>query len=94
MSIYLTVTIKGKQEKVGELKELLLDMVANSRKEKACLQYDLYLHVEDNTFIFHEEWADQAGLDAHNEQPYIKAFGEKAKDFANNIVIYSTIKLA
>ena len=42
--------------------------------------------------FFHEEWADQAGLDAHNEQPYIKAFGEKAKDFANDIVIYSTIK--
>lgn len=52
MSIYLTVTIKGKQEKAEELKELLLNMVANSRKEKACLQYDLHQQVEDNVFIF------------------------------------------
>lgn len=94
MSIYLTVTIKGKQEKAEELKELLLNMVVNSRKEKACLQYDLHQQVEDNVFIFYEEWADQAGLDAHNNQHYIKAFGEKSTDFASEIVIYSTKKLA
>ncbi|WP_316802246.1 putative quinol monooxygenase [Pedobacter nototheniae] len=94
MSIYLTVTIKGKVEKVEELKAILLDMVVNSRREEACLQYDLHQQVEENIFIFHEEWASQAGLDAHNNQTYIKAFGEKSKDLANEIVIYSTEKLA
>ncbi|MCZ4243024.1 putative quinol monooxygenase [Pedobacter punctiformis] len=94
MSIYLTVTIKGKTEKTEALKSLLLDMVVNSRKETACLQYDLHHEVEENIFIFHEEWADQAGLDAHNEQSYIKAFVEKSKDLADDIVIYSTKKLA
>ena len=32
--------------------------------------------IEDpNVFTFYEIWTDQAGLDAHNEQPYIKDFG-------------------
>lgn len=94
MSIYLTAIIKSKPDTVAQLRGVLLDMVANSRKEEACIQYDLHESAEDFTFVFQEEWKDQTGLDQHNQQPYILAFVAQANSITDEIVIYTTAKLA
>jgi len=94
MSIYLTAIVKSKQETTVALRTMLLDMVVNSRKEEACIQYDLHESAGDHTFIFQEEWKDQAGLDLHNKQPYILAFVAQADQLTDDIVIYKTEKLA
>ncbi|MBO9676247.1 MAG: antibiotic biosynthesis monooxygenase [Sphingobacteriaceae bacterium] len=94
MSIYLTAIVKSKQETTAELRTMLLDMVANSRKEEACIQYDLHESAGDHTFIFQEEWKDQEGLDLHNAQPYILAFVAQAAKLTEDIIIYKTEKLA
>ncbi|SDH50641.1 Quinol monooxygenase YgiN [Pedobacter terrae] len=94
MSIYLTAIVKSKQESTAELRTVLLDMVANSRKEGACIQYDLHESTSDQTFIFHEEWKDQAGLDLHNKQPYILGFMAQAGQLTDEIIIYKTKKIA
>jgi len=94
MSIYLTAIVKSKPDTVNQLREVLLDMVANSRKEEACIQYDLHEAAHDLTFIFQEEWKDQSGLDEHNQQPYILAFVAQAGSLTAEIVIYKTEKLA
>lgn len=94
MSIYLTAIVKSKKETIAALKTVLLDMVANSRKEEACIQYDLHESAVDDTFIFQEEWKDQLSLDLHNQQPYILAFVAQADTLTDNIVIYKTEKLA
>ncbi|WP_205942945.1 putative quinol monooxygenase [Pedobacter frigidisoli] len=52
MSIYLTAIVKSKTATTAELRTILLDMVANSRKEEACIQYDLHEAAAENTFIF------------------------------------------
>jgi quinol monooxygenase YgiN len=55
MPINLTVILKSKPEGVETLKSLLLELVQNSTKEAACLQYDLHQSIENPTnFIFHE----------------------------------------
>ncbi|MCX2496184.1 putative quinol monooxygenase [Pedobacter sp. PF22-3] len=94
MSIYLTAIVKSKQETTAELRTMLLDMVANSRKEEACIQYDLHDAASDHTFIFHEEWKDQAGLDLHNKQSYILDFVAQSGRLTDEIVIYKTEKVA
>ncbi|MEH3113232.1 putative quinol monooxygenase [Pedobacter terrae] len=94
MSIYLTAIIKSKQETTSELRKMLLDMVANSRTEEACVQYDLHESASDHTFIFQEEWKDQAGLDLHNKQPYLLNFVAHAGRLTDEIVIYKTEKIA
>lgn len=77
MKIYLTAIIKSKPEHTVEVLALLQNMVTQSRKETACLQYDLHRdNTDDNTFVFYEIWQSEAELAAHNEQPYIKAFGD------------------
>lgn len=75
MKIYLTAIIRSKTEYLEEVKRVLENMVVETRKESACLQYDLHQSIEnENTFIFYEIWADQSGLDQHNQQTYIKEF--------------------
>lgn len=75
MNIYLTAIIKSKPEYLTEVTNVLNNMVFETRKEKACLQYDLHQSLEDkNTFIFYEIWENKTALDEHNKQAYIKEF--------------------
>ncbi|WP_339756724.1 putative quinol monooxygenase [Algoriphagus aquimarinus] len=75
MKIYLTAIAKAKPEFTSEIKTALERMVVETTKEKACIQYDLHQGIDDaNTFVFYEIWEDQAGLDLHNNQPYIQEF--------------------
>jgi quinol monooxygenase YgiN len=96
MAINLTVILKSKTESIETFKSLLLDLVQKSTKESACLQYDLHQSgQEPNTFIFHEVWENQSGLDHHNQQPYLQSFFENAKLYLQEApIIYKTNKLS
>jgi|GEM_PF-83708 len=81
MNIHLTVIVKSKPEHLAEVQAVLEDMVQQTRKEEACLQYELYQNTEDkNVFVFHETWRDKEGMEIHGQQPYIKKFMELAKE--------------
>ncbi|MGH1520425.1 putative quinol monooxygenase [Chryseobacterium sp. JK1] len=76
MKIHLTAVIKAKEEHQQEVLEVLQNMVQETRKEEACELYTLHQGIEDkNQFIFYEIWKNEAGLEQHNQQPYIQAFG-------------------
>lgn len=77
MKIYLTAVIKAKEEYRAEVLEVLQNMVKETVKEEANELYTLHQGIEDkNQFVFYEIWKNEEGLAKHNEQPYIKAFGE------------------
>ncbi len=65
------------QVKAGEevaVKEALLAMVSPTRKEPGCLCYNLHQSKKDKTvFMFYEQWASQAALDAHGKTPHMAA---------------------
>jgi quinol monooxygenase YgiN len=94
MSIYLTALIKSKPGSAEALKECLQGLVPLSRKEVACLQYNLHQSVDDpNVFIFQEEWADKEGLEFHNAQAYILSFRETIVSLIDGpVVIHHTQK--
>lgn len=72
MNIHLTAIIKSKPEFFAEVKAFLLNMVEQTRKEKACISYQLHQSIDDeNTFFFYEIWENQEGLDHHNQQLYL-----------------------
>ncbi|MGE7776194.1 putative quinol monooxygenase [Chitinophaga sp. NPDC101104] len=80
MKIYLTAVIKVKPEYLPEVEKAVRNMVTETRKEAACIQYDLHQGLDDkHVFVFYEIWKDQQGLDAHNQQPYILEFGNIAQ---------------
>jgi quinol monooxygenase YgiN len=95
MEINLTVILKSKSEFRDELKTILENLVKNSRRETACLQYDLHQNIDDpNVFIFHEIWKDKEGLNLHNEQPYIKQFFQTAELYLEEkIKVFITSRL-
>jgi quinol monooxygenase YgiN len=96
MSCYLTVLILCKEGNAPIVKQRLLSLLQQSRSEPACLQYDLHQSLENkNLFIFQEEWASEAGWEAHNQQPYVTHFGSEAADLLDGpIRVYRTEKLA
>lgn len=95
MPVNLTVILKSKPQSRELLKALLIDLVQNSKKEAACIQYDLQQSIEEpNIFIFHEIWESQIGLDNHNQQAYIQSFFKKSELLLKEIpILYKTNKL-
>lgn len=76
MKIYLTAIIKAKEEHRTEVLEVLQNMVKETVQEEANELYTLHQGIEDkNQFVFYEIWKSKDGLEQHNQQPYIKAFG-------------------
>ncbi|OXG03967.1 quinol monooxygenase YgiN [Flavobacterium araucananum] len=89
MSIYLTVIVKTKQEYHQEIKNMLYGLPELSRKEKACIAYDVHQSIDDeNTFILNEEWESLEGLDLHNGQPYSKVFFDSFDKLQEKPIIY------
>ena len=73
--ITIVCFIKAKQETVDTIKDRLLNLVKMTRAEEGNLNYDLHVSDTDNSlFIIYENWKDQAALDNHIAQPYLKDF--------------------
>lgn len=72
--IVLFARLKVKADKVEELKSAALAIVAESRSEAGCINYDIHQSIEDETlFFWHETWVNKAALDQHFATPF---FGE------------------
>ena len=90
--ISITAIIKSKQENLEEVKKLVHNLVTQTKKEEACIRYDL--HTTENVFIIWEEWKDQAGLDIHNNQPYLLDFIKQSESLvATPILVYKTVQI-
>lgn len=96
MSIYLTAISRAKAQYIDQFKARLLNLVIESRKEEACIQYDLHQSAEDPAlFIFHEEWASKESLEQHNQTPHILNFIKESADIIDgNVTIHITEKVA
>lgn len=96
MSMYLTAIVKSKEGSSDAMKAVLQQLVVESRKENACLQYDLHQDQGNrNVFIFHEIWETREGWNLHNSQPHIHRFIADSADFIDGTVqIYQTDKIS
>jgi len=90
--ISITAIFKSKPENKKQLHSMLHHLVTETRKETACIRYDL--HATENTFILWEEWKDQPGLDIHNLQPYLVDFIVDSQVLvAEPIQVYKTAQI-
>ena len=73
-TITVVATFQARPGKETELKDALIDLVALTRREAGCLNYDLHASPESPAkFLFHENWTSQAHLDAHLKSAHIAA---------------------
>lgn len=73
LTVIAYVTAKaGHQDQV---REALLDLVAQARNEKGCINYDLHQSQENaSEFAIYENWERTTDLEAHAKSAHIKAF--------------------
>ncbi len=67
--------VKAQRGKESEVRRELLSLVASSRKDPGCLNYDLHQAVDNpGAFLFHENWTSKKHLDDHLARPHLQAF--------------------
>ena len=72
---------KAKPGKEAELRQELLNLIAATRQEAGCLNYDLHVAADDpGMFLFHENWTSKQHLDDHLARPHLTAFFAKVPD--------------
>src|SRR5450631_911184 len=72
-NITVVATFQARPGKEAELQKALISLVAPTRKEAGCINYDLHVLPEDaGKFLFHENWTSKAHLDAHLKSSHIQ----------------------
>jgi quinol monooxygenase YgiN len=72
--------VRARAGKEEDVRRLLLALVAPSRAEAGCLNYDLHQSAADPTeFMFYENWTSRAALDAHTTMPYLDEFDARSE---------------
>src|SRR5690242_6728401 len=73
-TVTVVATFQARPGQEAELKKALIGLVAPTRQEAGCLNYDLHVSSEDPArFLFHENWTTKAHLDAHLQNTHIQA---------------------
>ena len=66
-------TLTARPETREELASLLMALVAPTRAEAGCINYDFHIDAADPcVFVFYENWTDRAALDAHLAMPHLQ----------------------
>ncbi len=82
-TITVVATFEARPGKEAELKAALTSLVAPTRKEAGCLNYDLHQLPDDpKKFLFHENWTSKAHLDAHLQSAHIKVLLPRVPELA------------
>ena len=60
------------------LREALLGLIAPTRAEEGCVQYDLHESTETpGQFVFYENWVSPEHLERHLASPHLEAVKER-----------------
>ena len=80
--VTVTARLKVKQGLEERFREEFEPIIALTRAEDGCINYDLHQSIEEpSLFLLHENWASQEILNQHLQQPYIRALGAKSEEF-------------
>jgi quinol monooxygenase YgiN len=77
MNKHLTIVadIKAKSDRIDLVKAELLKLIATTRAEKGCINYDLHQDNEDPAhFLFYENWESRELWQAHMGSRHLKDY--------------------
>lgn len=76
--IYMVTNLWPLPEKVEEVKKILVEIVPEAKKERACLKYELCVNVNEKAqFTCLHAWSTEDALNEHlNSELITKATGE------------------
>ena len=71
--VTVVVRLKAKAGKEAEVRQELFNLLAPTRAEQGCLNFDMHEALNDPAlFLFHENWTSEDHLKRHFETPHIK----------------------
>lgn len=92
--IVLIARLKIKSGSVEAAKQAALAIIADSRAEDGCLNYDFHQAIDDETiFVWHETWENKAAIDAHGASEHFKDFSTKIKDLVDEPLQITLIRM-
>src|SRR3990172_11140649 len=72
-TVTVVARIKAKPDRVERVHQELLKLLAPTRAEDGCLNFDMHQGAADPAhFLFHENWTSEDALKRHFETPHIK----------------------
>lgn len=72
--VTVVATFEARPGKESDLRAALSGLVAPTRREAGCLNYDLHQSPDEpGEFLFHENWSSKALLDAHLQSDHLQA---------------------
>jgi quinol monooxygenase YgiN len=90
-SITVVATFHARPGKESELRNALMGLLAPTRKEFGCLNYDLHQSPEEPAkFLFYENWTSKDALDTHLQSAHVKALLPQVDDLC---VAFPEIKI-
>lgn len=85
MNIYLSAVIHIKENYVMDAIEILKKLVIETRKEKGCVQYDLFEDYRNKgVFFIHENWETKEDLHNHQVSEHMLFFRERIASMLEN----------
>jgi len=65
----------------------VLGLIAPTRAEAGCINYDLHVSEEDaRQFVFYENWMSESHLEAHANSAHLRAFRKMADEILDGPV--------
>ena len=77
----LVAIVKAKTDQTNFVKEEIEKLIPITRKEKGCLNYNLFQDNKDSSrFILQENWQNPDDWQAHMNNTHMKNYSEVTKD--------------
>lgn len=79
--VTVVVRIKAKPGKEARVRQELEALLAPTRSENGCINYDMHIAPDDaGLFLFHENWASEEDLRTHLAAAHIKRWIDAAPE--------------
>ena len=79
--VTVVVRIKAKPGTKAEVKQALLSLLAPTRAEDGCLNFDMHESPDDDSlFLFHENWTSEEALNTHLQAAHLRKWIDRAKE--------------
>lgn len=79
--IYVIAKSVAKSDKTEETKVAMKALLAPTREEEGCIQYDLHQDLDKpEVFFFYERWESRDLLERHLKTPHLQKWGQQQQD--------------
>jgi quinol monooxygenase YgiN len=93
-SLTIVARILAKEEKNALVKSELLKLIAPTRAEEGCLNYDLHQDAKNpNLFWFHENWTNRALLEKHMKSAHLAAYVKATEGAMEEFVVHEMTQI-